>query len=184
MATNSFGFGRLFYKSSGQLQNFRRHSNQNGCNLEGCITKRYLMLITLRAVKELTLLALSYELLHPVKILNQLIFILTKRTFNFLSRAVGRLYLQTRGSKFIKFQELKIQEHSDQVPVGNIPRSMTVIAKGETTRLAVPGDHVAVTGVFLPMMKTGFRQLTQGLLSETFLEAHVSKLQNPHERLF
>ena len=88
-------------------------------------------------------------------------------------RAGGRLYLQTRGSKFVKFQELKIQEHSDQVPVGNIPRSMTVIAKGETTRLAVPGDHVAATGVFLPMMKTGFRQLTQGLLSETFLEAHV-----------
>lgn len=50
---------------------------------------------------------------------------------------------------------------------------MTVIAKGETTRLAVPGDHVSATGVFLPMMKTGFRQLTQGLLSETFLEAHV-----------
>ena len=120
----------------------------------------------------------------PVKILNQLIFILTTRTFNYLSRAGGRLYLQTRGSKFIKFRELKIQEHSDQVPVGNIPRSMTVIAKGETTRLAVPGDHVAVTGVFLPMMKTGFRQLTQVLLSETFLEAHVSKLQNPHERLF
>ena len=91
-------------------------------------------------------------------------------------RAGGRLYLQTRGSKFVKFQELKIQEHSDQVPVGNIPRSMTVIAKGETTRLAVPGDHVAATGVFLPMMKTGFRQLTQGLLSETFLEAHVSVL--------
>ncbi|KAM7444334.1 Mcm2-7 hexameric complex component [Porites harrisoni] len=89
-----------------------------------------------------------------------------------VNKAGGRLYLQTRGSKFIKFQELKIQEHSDQVPVGNIPRSMTVIAKGETTRLAVPGDHVAVTGVFLPMMKTGFRQLTQGLLSETFLEAH------------
>ena len=93
--------------------------------------------------------------------------------FVILFRAGGRLYLQTRGSKFVKFQELKIQEHSDQVPVGNIPRSMTVIAKGETTRLAVPGDHVAATGVFLPMMKTGFRQLTQGLLSETFLEAHV-----------
>ena len=128
--------------------------------------------------KGLTLLALSYKLLHPVKKLNQLIFIPTMLAFNSLSRAGGRLYLQTRGSKFIKFQELKIQEHSDQVPVGNIPRSMTVIAKGETTRLAVPGDHVAVTGVFLPMMKTGFRQLTQGLLSETFLEAHVSNLQN------
>ena len=29
----------------------------------------------------------------------------------------------------MKYQELKIQEHNDQVPVGNIPRSMTVIAR-------------------------------------------------------
>ena len=35
------------------------------------------MLITLRAVKGLTLLALSYEVLHPVKKPDQLIFILT-----------------------------------------------------------------------------------------------------------
>lgn len=28
-----------------------------------------------------------------------------------VNKAGGRLYLQTRGSKFIKFQELKIQEH-------------------------------------------------------------------------
>ena len=34
-ATNSFGLGRLFYKSSRQLQNFRRHGNQTGRNLEG-----------------------------------------------------------------------------------------------------------------------------------------------------
>ncbi len=27
------------------------------------------------------------------------------------NRSGGRLYLQTRGSKFVKFQELKIQEH-------------------------------------------------------------------------
>lgn len=27
------------------------------------------------------------------------------------NRSGGRLYLQTRGSKFIKFQEMKLQEH-------------------------------------------------------------------------
>ena len=27
------------------------------------------------------------------------------------NRSGGRLYLQTRGSKFIKFQEMKMQEH-------------------------------------------------------------------------
>ncbi|XP_072180033.1 DNA replication licensing factor mcm7-A-like [Diadema setosum] len=88
------------------------------------------------------------------------------------NKSGGRLYLQTRGSKFVKFQEVKIQEHSDQVPVGNIPRSMTVYARGETTRQCQPGDHVSVTGVFLPMLRTGFRQMTQGLLSETFMDAH------------
>jgi DNA replication licensing factor MCM7 len=88
------------------------------------------------------------------------------------NKSGGRLYLQTRGSKFIKFQEIKIQEHSDQVPVGNIPRSMTVYCRGETTRQAQPGDHVSITGIFLPLLKVGFKQISQGLLSDTYLEAH------------
>uniref|UniRef100_A0A7N6AUC3 DNA replication licensing factor MCM7 n=1 Tax=Anabas testudineus TaxID=64144 RepID=A0A7N6AUC3_ANATE len=97
------------------------------------------------------------------------------------NKSGGRLYLQTRGSKFVKFQELRIQEHSDQVPVGNIPRSMSVYARGENTRLAQPGDHVAITGVFLPLLRTGFKQATQGLLSETYLEAHSITLMNKTE---
>ena len=36
LATNPFGLGRLFYKSIRQLQNLRRHGDQDGCNLEGC----------------------------------------------------------------------------------------------------------------------------------------------------
>ncbi|XP_039198390.1 DNA replication licensing factor MCM7 [Crotalus tigris] len=88
------------------------------------------------------------------------------------NRAGGRLYLQSRGSKFIKYQELKIQEHSDQVPVGNLPRSISVSVQGENTRLVQPGDHVSITGIFLPLRQTGFRQLLQGLLSDTYLEAH------------
>ena len=74
----------------------------------------------------------------------------------------------------MKYQELKIQEHSDQVPVGNIPRTMTVVARGENTRLVVPGDHIQVTGVFLPMVKTGFGAMMHGLNTETFMDAHVS----------
>lgn len=50
---------------------------------------------------------------------------------------------------------------SDQVPVGNIPRSMTIYARGENTRVAQPGDHVAISGVFLPLLRTGFRQAVQ-----------------------
>jgi len=65
---------------------------------------------------------------------------------------------------------------SDMVPVGNIPRSLTVYCRGETTRAAFPGDHVSVTGVFLPMLRVGFRQMQQGLLTDSFMEAHVSDL--------
>lgn len=60
------------------------------------------------------------------------------------------------------------------MPVGNIPRSLTVLCRGEVTRQAVPGDHISVTGIFLPLLRTGFSQIKQGLLSDTYLEAHVS----------
>ena len=93
-----------------------------------------------------------------------------------VNKAGGRLYLQTRGSKFVKFQEIKIQEHSDQVPVGHIPRTMTIMCRGEVTRQAQPGDHVLISGVYLPLTRSGFQQIIQGLLSETFLQAYVSIL--------
>uniref|UniRef100_A0A8D8T3G5 DNA replication licensing factor MCM7 n=1 Tax=Cacopsylla melanoneura TaxID=428564 RepID=A0A8D8T3G5_9HEMI len=88
-----------------------------------------------------------------------------------VNKSGGRLYLQTRGSKFVKFQELKVQEHSDQVPVGNIPRGITVLCRGENTRQVLPGDHVSVSGIFLPLLRSGFRQVAQGLLSDTYIEA-------------
>merc|ERR1719154_651958 len=94
-----------------------------------------------------------------------------------VNRSGGRLTLQSRGSKFTKFQEIKVQEHSDAVPVGHIPRSITVYARGDQTRLCAPGDHVGINGIYLPIKKEGFKAMTSGLLSETYLEAHrIAKL--------
>lgn len=83
------------------------------------------------------------------------------------------LHLQTRGSKFIKFQELKIQELPRQVPMGHIPRSMPIHCKGDLTRIACPGDIVTVDGIFLPMKiaEGGYRAMKAGLISTTYLEA-------------
>ncbi|XP_074023945.1 DNA replication licensing factor MCM7, partial [Numenius arquata] len=39
----------------------------------------------------------------------------------------------------------------------------------------------SVTGVFLPLLRTGFRQMAQGLLSETYLEAHCIVKMNKSE---
>ena len=44
-------------------------------------------------------------------------------------------------------QDVKIQEDSDQVPVGDTPRTMTLLCKGENTRLCQPGDHINCTGI-------------------------------------
>lgn len=46
------------------------------------------------------------------------------------------------------------------------------MCRGEQTRTAQPGDHVLITGVFLPKQRHGFHQMMSGLLSETFMEAH------------
>ena len=86
------------------------------------------------------------------------------------NRVSGRLFLQTRGSKFVKYQEIKIQEMPDQVPIGHIPRSMTVQARGACTRMCTPGDNVTLTGIFLPTKFTGFRAVKAGLIADTYLE--------------
>ncbi|KOB64907.1 Uncharacterized protein OBRU01_22756, partial [Operophtera brumata] len=87
-----------------------------------------------------------------------------------VNNTAGQLHLQTRGSR--NSHHLIIILQSDQVPVGHIPRQLSIYCRGEMTRRAQPGDHVAVTGVFLPLMNSGFRQMIQGLLSDTYLEAN------------
>jgi len=84
------------------------------------------------------------------------------------------LHLQTRGSMFVKFQELKLQELPSQVPMGHVPRSMSVYCRGELTRMTSPGDVVTVDGVFLPqrVAESGYRAMKAGLVSTTFLDAN------------
>lgn len=97
------------------------------------------------------------------------------------NKTIGRITLQTRGSKFIKAQEVKLQEHSDQVPTGNIPRTVTVMLHGELTRSCAPGDHISVSGVFLPLENRGFRAMSGGLTADTFIEAHYVTKMNKTE---
>ena len=85
----------------------------------------------------------------------------------------GRLHLQTRASKLVKFQEIKIQELAGQVPMGHVPRSLTIHAWGSLTRLAKPGNVIDASGVYMPTpFATGFRSgQTQPLIADTFLRA-------------
>ncbi|KAF8077758.1 MCM2/3/5 family-domain-containing protein [Lyophyllum atratum] len=84
----------------------------------------------------------------------------------------GSLHMQTRACRFSPFQEIKIQEMADQVPVGHIPRSMTIHVHGSLTRQMNPGDVVHLGGIFLPIPYTGFQAIRAGLLTDTYLEVH------------
>ncbi|KAJ5963750.1 DNA replication licensing factor MCM7 [Penicillium vulpinum] len=96
----------------------------------------------------------------------------------------GQLFLSTRASKFVPFQEVKIQEMADQVPVGHIPRSLTIHCHGALARQLNPGDVVDVAGIFLPTPYTGFRAIRAGLLTDTYLEAqHITQHKKSYNEM-
>ncbi|RAH86408.1 MCM-domain-containing protein [Aspergillus japonicus CBS 114.51] len=98
------------------------------------------------------------------------------------NQSKGQLFLSTRASKFVPFQEVKIQEMADQVPVGHIPRTMTVHCHGSLTRQLNPGDVVDIAGIFLPIPYTGFRAIRAGLLTDTYLEAqHITQHKKSYQ---
>ncbi|KAI5819412.1 MCM2/3/5 family-domain-containing protein [Pyronema omphalodes] len=98
------------------------------------------------------------------------------------NNARGQLFPSTRASKFLPFQEIKIQELAEQVPVGHIPRSLTIHAHGDLCRTITPGDIVDVAGIFLPTPYTGFKAIKAGLLTDTYLELqHVEQHKKQYD---
>jgi DNA replication licensing factor MCM6 len=49
-------------------------------------------------------------------------------------------------SVFMDWQKLRVQEGSNDIPAGSMPRSIDVILRGETVDLAKPGDKSIFTG--------------------------------------
>ncbi|KAK4217046.1 DNA replication licensing factor mcm7 [Rhypophila decipiens] len=88
------------------------------------------------------------------------------------NQSKGQLQPSSRASKFLPFQEVKVQELAEQVPIGQIPRTLTVHCFGSLVRQINPGDIVDIAGVFLPTPYTGFKAMKAGLLTDTYIEAH------------
>ncbi|KAI9744071.1 MAG: Mcm2-7 hexameric complex component [Claussenomyces sp. TS43310] len=100
------------------------------------------------------------------------------------NQSKGQLFPSTRASKFLSFQEVKIQEMADQVPVGHIPRTLTILCHGALVRRISPGDEVDCAGIFLPTPYTGFKAIRAGLLTDTYLEAqYVNQHKKAYEDL-
>ena len=85
-------------------------------------------------------------------------------------RQKGHLTLQTRGSRFVKYQAVKLQELPAEVPVGNIPRSLNLRLYGELCRTVKPGDEVTLSGIFLPTPYVGYRAIRAGLTADVYVE--------------
>ncbi|KAL9092473.1 MAG: hypothetical protein Q9159_000820 [Coniocarpon cinnabarinum] len=117
---------------------------------------------------------------------NQVFQPITTRTFTPLvlcpsedckqNNTKGTLEAVARASKFSPFQEIKIQEMADQVPVGHIPRMLTVHCYGGLVRQINPGDVMDLSGIFLPIPYTGFKAIRAGLLTDTYLDAQHVRL--------
>jgi DNA replication licensing factor MCM7 len=88
-----------------------------------------------------------------------------------IRKVKGTLSLQTRGSKFVKHQSVRIQELSSDVPHGCIPRTLIVECYGDVTDRCKPGDCVLIGGVFVPKPYVGYRGIRAGLLTDTYLYA-------------
>lgn len=86
------------------------------------------------------------------------------------------LCLVTRGSKFVKFQTLQLQELSSDVPSGTIPRILRVECYSTLTERVKPGEYVVLTGIFLPKPYYGLKRLKAGLLNDIFL--HCTSIES------
>jgi len=91
------------------------------------------------------------------------------------NKQAGKLNSNVRTCKFVKYQEMRVQEMSEHVPVGGVPRSVNVVCFGDLTRTVLPGDAITLTGVYTPYQLPWFQSRSKGTMQEMFIEAHSIK---------
>ncbi len=72
------------------------------------------------------------------------------RCSNPACRSKGPFKLIVEESEFIDWQRLTIQEKPEELPPGQLPRSIDAIAREDLVDIARPGDRVVVVGVLKP----------------------------------
>lgn len=62
-------------------------------------------------------------------------------------RRTGTPKLILEKSKFIDWQKVVVQERPEEMPPGQLPRSIEVVLKGDLVDVARPGDRIVLTGI-------------------------------------
>ena len=82
----------------------------------------------------------------------------------------GKITFLPGHSTFCEYQELKVQETTEQLHTGRIPKTFTLHMKGSNCRQASPGDVIFVQGVLLPINKSHGGRKDYGLAFNTYIE--------------
>lgn len=62
-------------------------------------------------------------------------------------KAGGRFQLLPEKSRFVDWQKIVVQERPEEIPAGQMPRSIEVVLTSDLVDIARPGDRVTVTGI-------------------------------------
>ena len=96
-------------------------------------------------------------------------------------KKTGQLRLIHQKSVFVDWQRIVIQERPEEVPSGQLPRSMEVVLQDELVDTARPGDRVVVVGVVRVRPDTPSKKR---LIYEPYIEAvHVEVSQKVLEEV-
>merc|ERR1719375_2286165 len=69
--------------------------------------------------------------------------------------------LQMDRSKFADWQRIRVQEATDEIPAGSLPRSLDVIVRDEMVEQVKAGDKIVATGA---QSVAGTREMTYKML--------------------
>ncbi|MHA1578750.1 MAG: minichromosome maintenance protein MCM [Candidatus Freyarchaeota archaeon] len=77
--------------------------------------------------------------------------------YNPSCRRKGPFKLIVEESKFIDWQKIRIQEKPEELPPGQLPRSLDAILTDDIVDIARPGDRITLTGILRSVPETASR---------------------------
>lgn len=96
----------------------------------------------------------------------------------------GRFELVLEKSEFIDWQKIVVQERPEEIPPGQIPRSIEVILTGDLVDSARPGDRSLITGILRVMPTQAVQKASGRSVFSFYIEAnHVDVQQKVLEEI-